>query len=409
MESLTGKSPGSTLTSVEWNQLPQEVQNLITDLGIALSNADLDQLGKAMAAFLASGDFYSESGVADAYVLSPIGSKQGPASLIDGLRVRFRPGNANTGSSTVNVNAIGAKIIKREDGSNLQSGDMTTDHDAIIRYDGTDFLLMNYTNSEITIRSRGHISGLLISNGTDAAHDIDITVGECVDSTNSSLMKVTGALTKKIDVDWIAGNDAGGFPSGLTLTASTFYNYFLIKNPTTGVVDAGFDTSSSATNLLSDATGYTQFRQIGIVLTDGTPEILEFFISPDDPSMVNWTDSGGELLNQASSSTAVSKTSSVTPPGTIAVMIVNLKSAKTGGPSGVMQMKLSSLEQTDVAPDDTNASLEINKNVDSTNVVNVRVEVKVDSSSQYRIRNDATDTDFTFDVFTIGFRYARGV
>lgn len=147
MESLTGKTPGSQLTATEWNQVPQEMQNIITDLGLSLSSGDLDQLGKAIAGFLASGDFYSESGGADAYVVSPIGSKQGPASLLDGMTVRFRPGNVNTGASTINVNSLGVKAIKREDGTDVGAGDLGTTRDAWLRYDGTDFLLSNWTGS----------------------------------------------------------------------------------------------------------------------------------------------------------------------------------------------------------------------------------------------------------------------
>ena len=75
-----------------------------------------------------------------------------------------------------------------------------------------------------------------------------------------------GAITKQIDVTpWVAGTNAGGFPSLLTLTADTWYHLFIIKNPSSGVVDAGFDSNLSATNLLNDATGFTRFRRVGSV------------------------------------------------------------------------------------------------------------------------------------------------
>jgi len=135
MQNLTGKTPGGELTAAEWNQLPQEVQNIITDLGIALVGGDTDQLGKAIAAFLASGDYYSESGIANAYVITPIGSRQGPASLHEGMVIRFRPGAANTGASTVNVNSLGIKDLKREDGTVLQFGDLNPVYDTFARYD----------------------------------------------------------------------------------------------------------------------------------------------------------------------------------------------------------------------------------------------------------------------------------
>ena len=83
-----------------------------------------------------------------------------------------------------------------------------------------------------------HISGLILSNDTDTAHDINITAGKCRDAGDAVVMALATERTKKIDVVWADGNDAGGFPSaggsGLTLSDATWYHVFLIKNPTTG-------------------------------------------------------------------------------------------------------------------------------------------------------------------------------
>lgn len=112
---------------------------------------------------------------------------------------------------------------------------------------------------------RGHLDGLILEQDSDAAHDIKVNLGECVDSTYAYHLVIGTVLTKQIDANWAAGDDAGGFPSGLTLTAGTFYYFFLIYNPTSGAVDAGFDSSLTAANLLSDASGYTAYRRIGAV------------------------------------------------------------------------------------------------------------------------------------------------
>lgn len=123
------------------------------------------------------------------------------------------------------------------------------------------------------------ISGLVPSLAADADHDITISPGEARSELASSLVRILldTAITKQIDANWVAGNDVGGFPSGLTLTADTWYHLFLIKNNTTGVVDAGFDTSLTATNLLADATGYTEFRYVDSRKTDGSSNIIAFF------------------------------------------------------------------------------------------------------------------------------------
>src|SRR5512139_1845356 len=100
MQDLNDKVTGNSLSADEWNQVPSEIQNVIESLGIALSGVDLNQLGKAIAGYAGNGDFYTDSGVANAYVLSPIGLKKSPHAYVDGLRIRFRVGNSNTGPST---------------------------------------------------------------------------------------------------------------------------------------------------------------------------------------------------------------------------------------------------------------------------------------------------------------------
>ena len=121
------------------------------------------------------------------------------------------------------------------------------------------------------------INGLLPSNNvTDANKDIDISVGKARDSSDTVDIVLASIITKQIDANWVAGDDAGGFPSGLTLAIDTWYHLFVIYNPTTDTTDVGFDTSITATNLLADATGYTKYRRIGSVLTDGSSNILAF-------------------------------------------------------------------------------------------------------------------------------------
>ncbi len=131
-------------------------------------------------------------------------------------------------------------------------------------------------NAPLIIGNRWAKAGLTLSNDTDADHDIAIAVGECIDSQNAEGIKLASILTKQIDVDWAAGDDDGGFPSGLSIAADTWYHVFLIKDRDTGIVDAGFDTSITPTNLLSDASAYDVYRRIGSVLTDGSSNILPF-------------------------------------------------------------------------------------------------------------------------------------
>ena len=135
---------------------------------------------------------------------------------------------------------------------------------------------------------KSHIGGLICSRDTDTDHDTNISVGSCRDYADGVDMTLSTTITKQIDVNWAEGDDAGGFPSGLSLAADTRYNVFVIHKTSDGTIDAGYDTSATAANLLSDASGYSGYRLIGSVLTDGSSNILEYiqigdYVRYDDP------------------------------------------------------------------------------------------------------------------------------
>jgi len=124
MQDLNDKVTGGTLTAPEWNEVPSELQNIIENTGQTLSGADLNQLGKGVAAYVANGSRFVDSGIADAYVLSPSGLKQSPPSYADGHEFTFIPGNSNTGASTANVGGLGVVNIKLPGGTTDPSAAM---------------------------------------------------------------------------------------------------------------------------------------------------------------------------------------------------------------------------------------------------------------------------------------------
>lgn len=123
--------------------------------------------------------------------------------------------------------------------------------------------------------------GVWISNNaSDPEHDIDIGVGNVIDSTRTSVISLSSVLTKKIDEVWSEGNNQGGLPSALTLTADTTYAVFVIWK-TDGTKDGGYDTSLTAANLLSDASSYTYYRRRGYIITDASANIIGFYQNED--------------------------------------------------------------------------------------------------------------------------------
>lgn len=83
---------------------------------------------------------YTSTGSASAYVLTYAGA---PAALSKGIQYAFWANHTNTGAATLNINALGAKAIRRWDNSVLAPNDIVSGCAYIAIYDGTAFRLTN--------------------------------------------------------------------------------------------------------------------------------------------------------------------------------------------------------------------------------------------------------------------------
>ena len=120
---ITSKSTGDTLSAQEFNQIPNELENLITVGGLAPSDLDLTQVAKAITQMVADGDFYTTGGTADAIILSPVAPRIAPSSLENGFKARFISASDNTGIVTVNIGGLGAKSVYKR-GADLVAEDI---------------------------------------------------------------------------------------------------------------------------------------------------------------------------------------------------------------------------------------------------------------------------------------------
>jgi hypothetical protein len=144
---ILSKINGNLVSATEFNQIPTELEALQTSSGQTSSDAILNQVSIATSRYSAN-NFYIDSGVADAYVLTLAASMTNPVSAtvgyFTGMTIRFRAGNANTGASTVNVNSAGVKNLKKADGTtDLYPNDISALEDSIFRYNGTVFVQQN--------------------------------------------------------------------------------------------------------------------------------------------------------------------------------------------------------------------------------------------------------------------------
>lgn len=86
-------------------------------------------------------DYKADTGAANAYVITPV-----PAisAYTAGQIFSFKAANANTTTSTLNVNGLGVKTIKKLGGiSDLASGDIAANQVVVVEYDGTNFQMQS--------------------------------------------------------------------------------------------------------------------------------------------------------------------------------------------------------------------------------------------------------------------------
>jgi hypothetical protein len=122
--------------SIEYPQ--REVVNLIKDAAfVAPDDGDLHQLAKSIqSTWMNSQD---DGGTSNAYQVT---MHPAPAAYYKYMTVICKIGNANTGPSVLNVNALGPKPIKHPaDGSDLAAGELRQNSIACFVYDGAYFHL----------------------------------------------------------------------------------------------------------------------------------------------------------------------------------------------------------------------------------------------------------------------------
>lgn len=409
MQDLNNKVTGGSLTADEWNEVPSELQNPIVASGQSLSSGDLNQLGKAIAAYAGGGDYYTDNGSANVITLLVIGTFQSPPAYRDGLRARFIAGNSNSGAVTIQWPGLGVIALRDQNDVALVTGDIVAgvEYEATYRV-STGRAIIQKPSALTNELPRNFIDGFTLSNNAlDATNDLDIAAGACKNSANDVDFELSSALGKRIDAAWAEGGTpgatAGGFPSGLSggvPVNGTWYRVFAIWRPT-GQIDAGFDTSSNAANLLADATNYTKYRQVGWIYYTSSA-IKKFQQSGERFLWVTMTRDGNNINSSAGAALTVTA-----PAGTLGIF--NCRQDFLVNNNNIYFL-LSSLDADNVTP---SASIFHSRGFNASNVwANSdlgRAEVLVNSSNQIRHRaiQDGAGTP-TAHVWTLGWTDSRG-
>jgi len=186
---------------------------------------------------------------------SPVSSGAGEG-YFNGMIIRFRAGNANSGASTINVNSAGVKNLKKADGTDVVTGDILTTRDVAFRYDGTNFIKVENVNPATnTIQGISYINNRVkvVNDGTNPNDTIGFVAGTFI--TSSGIQIYLPTIRKKIQStgSWTAGDTNNGLDTGARV-ANTFYRTFVIQNNTSGAYDILFSVSATSPTVPS---GYT--------------------------------------------------------------------------------------------------------------------------------------------------------
>lgn len=237
----------------------------------------------------------------------------------------------------------------------------------------------------------------LSNNGTDPTNDIDIATGKAKAASADFDITVASAIGKRIDAVWATagtpGTTTGGRASAVALAAG-WYRVFLIAK-TDGTVNAGFDTSATATNLLADATGYTKYRQIGWVYYDGAT-IRKFW---QQGNSFIW-DAPIEDINRATSATAQLATLTAPPDVNCEARIV-YSNEETSVGGGNIYTLVTATRQTDTAPSATVYNFWYDDDANNQGL-GCEMRVFMDSNSQIRTRQSAAAANESERISTLG-------
>jgi len=128
-----------------------------------------------------------------------------------------------------------------------------------------------FTKAEIDATVlRSYISGLSLSTAGSST-TMSIAAGKAADSANAAMMSLASAINKTTS-SWAVGSGNGGIDTG-AIASSTWYYFYQIRRPDTGVVDVIFSLSSASPTLPAN---YTQYRYIGGALTNGSSQWVKF-------------------------------------------------------------------------------------------------------------------------------------
>lgn len=253
--------------------------------------------------------------------------------------------------------------------------------------------LTGLTSPISLIALRSYLAGCTLSTA-GASTTMSIAAGAAMDSTNAFLMQLS-AISKTTSA-WAVGSAVGGLDTG-TIAINSWYHFYAIRRPDTGVVDVVFSLNATSPTLPAN---YTQFRRIGSGRTNGSSQWTRFF---QDGDYFQWDVPVNDVSATNPGTAAVLRTLSV-PTG---VRVQADIAAKTlHGTIGAVLL-LSDPTVTDTVPTQSGFFTLDSSNFTST-AQSGRVNILTNTSAQIRSRYNNSDANVFLALTTIGWRDTRG-
>lgn len=221
----------------------------------------------------------------------------------------------------------------------------------------------------------------------DPARDILFNAGNFNFDDGSGQAVLSSNLVKKTNVAWVAGNNQGGLFSG-TVAANTTYHMFVISNNDGSLVDAGFSNDINAADI---PTGYTKKRRIASLIVDASSFIRagEYTFNRDGSYRFDY-DTRVLISNSAASTVAASVNTS-TPINVFALINASIRTDQANNSGRIL---ISSFDQPDIIPDQTNTNLGwIDTASGASMQNNVDLSIRTNSSANIRLRSNANSSN----------------
>jgi hypothetical protein len=252
---------------------------------------------------------------------------------------------------------------------------------------------------------RGYIAGLTLSTA-GASNVINFAVGAATDSTNANMMVLITAQGRNHG-PWASPGSGGMLDTGALGTINTWYHFYLIKRPDTGVVDVCMSLSATAPTLgVNIPAAYTLFRRIGAGRFNASSQWVKFI---QDGNVFRWDTVVSDVIAAAPGNTAVTRTLTV-PTGIRVQADVAVGGQGASSDPGPGAIWLSDLALSDQVASQSGAVdfFVYVQTTGGTMGFMGRTSVMTNTAAQIRSRVQLSSANVTLNINTHGWTDLRG-